>query len=68
MKTTQPYELLVRWKDGAFSGASFRTLTTITDDQTGEVYAVREDDPQALDLAQLTAYVNKAVADASAVE
>lgn len=45
-KKTQPYELLVRWKDGAFAGASYRTVTTVADDQTGEVYSVKEGDPQ----------------------
>lgn len=66
MKTVQPYELLVRYKDGVFSGAAVRTLTKITDDQTGEVYAVREDVPQALDVVTLTQYLDRAKTDGQA--
>jgi hypothetical protein len=29
-KTTQPYEFLVRWRDGAISGAHIRFLETIS--------------------------------------
>ena len=49
IKTSAPYEFLVRWKDGAIAGAHVRYLETIKDGDT--VVSVKEGDPMPVSLA-----------------
>lgn len=51
IESVQPYEMLTRWTNGVLADSSFRVLTTLADDQTGEVYAVTESDPMTLQMA-----------------
>lgn len=59
VKTIQPYEMLTRWKDGELADSSFRVITTISDDQTGEVYAVTVSDPMTLQMAIDAGYTDQ---------
>lgn len=69
-KTVQPYEFLVRCDEntGAYKGAYHKTITTVIDDQTGEVYAVLEGDPQPISFDMLVELLSqvKATADIAA--
>ena len=53
-KTTQPYEFLVRWRDGAISGAHIRFLETILED--GVVLAQKEGNAMPVSLAGEAGY------------
>ena len=53
-KTTQPYEFLVRWRDGAISGAHIRFLETILED--GVVLAQKEGNAMPVSLSGEVGY------------
>ena len=53
-KTTQPYEFLVRWRDGAISGAHIRFLDTILED--GVVLAQKEGNAMPVSLSGEVGY------------
>ena len=53
-KTTQPYEFLVRWRDGAISGTHIRFLETILED--GVVLAQKEGNAMPVSLAGEAGY------------
>lgn len=53
-KTTQPYEFLVRWRDGAISGAHIRFLETVLED--GVVLAQKEGNAMPVSLAGEAGY------------
>ena len=53
-KTTQPYEFLVRWRDGAISGAHIRFLETVLED--GVVLAQKEGNAMPVSLSGEVGY------------
>jgi hypothetical protein len=58
IENTQPYEILYRFNaaDGTFQGAHFRTITTYTDDKTGQIMFSKEGDPMNIAAALAAGY------------
>ncbi len=57
MKTRRLYEVLYRFNLGSFVGAHAMQIERITDDETGEVYAEKVLDPEAVTVEQASALI-----------
>jgi len=64
-KTSQIYEVLWRFENGALTGAHTRQIETVADTETGEVYSARETPAAPLALADVSAYMDDALAGAA---